>query len=329
MSAAPRYSHATHQGRRARNQDAVLAAELADGRVLLAVADGMGGHAAGEVASETALGALRAALEAGAALDDAVRRANAVVYELAESRPELEGMGTTLVALLRTGASYEIANVGDSRAYRVTSDALEQLTRDHSFVAEGMRDGTLSPEEAERSPWRHALTRSMGTDAQVEVDNFGPYAADDEPHAVLLCSDGLHQVLSPEVLLERLRPEANRAQALARLPEEAYGSGGTDNITVALIEFGGVAVEAAPAAAERWEEAWTIEPTPRTPLVRAQRGGQAVTINAAPAAALAAWSTPRPRRRSTALTWERALFLLCTAALTVWMIWFLADLLEL
>jgi protein phosphatase len=333
VSTGQRLSHATHRGRRSRNQDAVLARELADGRTLVAVADGMGGHAAGEVASETALSALVSALESGAALAVAVRHANAAVHALSTSQAELEGMGTTLVALLRNGESYQIANVGDSRAYRVRSRSLEQITADHSFVAEGLRAGTLSAEEAERSPWRHALTRSLGTDAEVEVDLFGPFSTGGEPHAVLLCSDGLHQVLPPERLLEWLDSEAGRAHALERLPEEAYRAGGTDNITAALIEFGlsDVADAGAVAAVPQWETPTRASrapaPMPGTPRVRAQRGRREVIVDAAPAAALAAWRAP-PRRRSHAFSWERMLFLLCASSLVAWMGWFVANLLE-
>ncbi|HEX2190967.1 MAG TPA: protein phosphatase 2C domain-containing protein, partial [Longimicrobiaceae bacterium] len=243
---------ATDRGRRPSNQDAVVATVLPDGREVVAVADGMGGHAGGEVASTTALAALVDALHAGAELPHAFRAADAAVRKAAESDPELDGMGTTLVALLRDGARYWIANVGDSRGYRVSAGGIEQVTRDHSFAEEAVRSGRMSAEEIARSPWKNALTRALGTGDEPEVDVFGPFATGD-PHAVLLCSDGLHGVVVEEAIHASVLASGDAASAAERLSALALAGGSRDNVTVAVRDFallhGAAPVAAVPAAA--------------------------------------------------------------------------------
>lgn len=229
----------TECGRRPVNQDAVLAVTLTDGRELVAVADGMGGHSAGEVASQRALETIWTRLKAGVTLRDAVLSANAAVHAAAGANPAWRGMGTTLVAMLRAGSSYEIANVGDSRAYRITGDSVCQLTTDHSLVAEAMREAAGAADEIVQSRWRNALTRALGTDAEVDVDVFGPFDAR-EPHAILLCSDGLHRSLSDEVLLQHVADADDPWAAARSLAAEAYRNGSPDNISAAIIRFGAV-----------------------------------------------------------------------------------------
>jgi protein phosphatase len=235
----------TERGRRRVNQDAVLIAELDAGRELIAVADGMGGHAAGEVASHRALEVLKAALERGVDLADAVRAANRALIDAATTHPEYQGMGTTLVALLRDGAHYLVANVGDSRAYRIDGTGVAQLTEDHSFVAEAMRSG-LSAEEAEKSRWRNAVTRALGTEQELEVDCYGPFDVA-EPHAIVLCTDGLHRVIPAQDLGRVVLGASAPDSAVRELTLSAYDRGSDDNITVALIRFGGDIVDS-PAA---------------------------------------------------------------------------------
>ena len=223
-------------GRRRVNQDAVLVAQLTGNAELIAVADGMGGHSGGEIASSCALQVLRDALADGQDLVSAVRMANTAVYQQANSNLDLQGMGTTLVALLRRENFYSLVNVGDSRAYRVDADGIRQLTEDHSFLAEAIRTGSLTLEEAENSPWRNAVTRAVGTDPELEIDCFGPFDAQ-EPHAVLLCSDGVYRALSDDdlsrIVLTRPLREAVRA-----IVASAYEAGSEDNISVALALFG-------------------------------------------------------------------------------------------
>jgi len=234
---ASRSSWYTDRGRRALNQDAAMIRTLPDGRELAVVCDGMGSHAAGGIASHLALDALVQALADGAALGDAVQEANRAVYASAAADPEREGMGTTLVAALRQGDSIEIANVGDSRAYRVDEQGARQLTHDHSFVAEMVQKGRMSREDAVRSPWRNAVTRCLGLEDEVDVDLFHEEGTD-ENFFLILCSDGVHGVLSTEEI-EKMAREASDVRDLARaLGERALVRGGEDNVAAAVMAFG-------------------------------------------------------------------------------------------
>jgi protein phosphatase len=223
-------------GRRTSNQDSVVAGRLGDGRELIAVADGMGGHQGGEVASQRALDTLVASLEAGRSLRESMADANAAVYQAAQDNAAWTGMGTTLVALLRSGDRYYVANVGDSRAYCVSDRAIRQITDDHSFLAEALRANQMTAEAARTSRWRNALTRAIGTDAQVEVDVFGPF--DVQPSdTVVLCSDGLHGSISDEAMLSCIRQNQDVWGAAMCLADQAYRNGSTDNISVVVISF--------------------------------------------------------------------------------------------
>lgn len=226
----------THAGRRRANQDAVVVRRLGDGSDLVAVADGMGGHAAGEIASRMALEVLIAELETGTPLRSAVAAANTALYTRARERSEWHGMGTTLVVLLRTAGKFWIANVGDSRAYLINAGDIRQITRDHSFSAEAAQAGTMSRDEVEASPWRNALTRAIGTDELVEVDVFGPYPVQPQ-HAVLLCSDGLYRAVPDDVIRTYLVGTTDLSTAAQALAALAYRRGSDDNISVAVVEF--------------------------------------------------------------------------------------------
>ena len=233
----PRLAVESIAGLRPYQEDSVLAETLSDGRVLVAVADGMGGHAAGEVASALALETLVAALEDGVALDAAFTRANEQVHAKADD-PGKQGMGTTLVAALVEDGEYFIANVGDSRGYLISGDGIRQLTEDHSFVAEAVKRGQ-SLEEAMATPWRDALTRSIGTEPQVEVDVFGPFPVKPDT-ALLICSDGLYKTLSDEDLRRIYLQSSSPRGSAQTLVNEALDSGSDDNISVAISEYGEV-----------------------------------------------------------------------------------------
>jgi PPM family protein phosphatase len=236
-SLTERSSAVSDRGRRSANQDGVIITDLPGGQELIAVADGMGGHAGGAIASATALQVLTKELSSGCDLAQAVRLANAAIFHESHNQPEYLGMGTTLVALLRNGESYLVANVGDSRAYRLDPGGLRQITEDHSFLAEALRSGVAAA-EAEKSPWRNAVTRSVGTEPEVEVDCFGPFSAL-EAHTVLLCSDGLYKTISDAVLAELAGNGQKPAEVAKALAEAAFERGSDDNITVALVRFGG------------------------------------------------------------------------------------------
>jgi len=224
-------------GLRPYQEDAVLSETLPDGRTLLAVADGMGGHAAGEVASAIALKTLSEAVQEGKTLDDAFRIANERVNTKARE-PGKQGMGTTLVAMLLDGDSYQIANVGDSRGYVLTGEGIRRVTEDHSYVTEAIKGGQTE-EEAMASQWKDVLTRCIGTESEVEVDLFGPFPVDLNT-AVLLCSDGLYKVLSDADLGEMYASSGGPRGAAQNLVANAYDAGSDDNISVAIAEFGQV-----------------------------------------------------------------------------------------
>jgi serine/threonine protein phosphatase PrpC len=224
----------TAVGRREENQDSVLAQQLSGGGLLLAVADGMGGHAAGEVASSLALETLRAAIEAGEGLREAVLLANRRVNEKGQD-PDLHGMGTTLTVVLLTNGEFLVANVGDSRCYALDGGGIRQLTEDHSFLAEAVRRG--QPRElAMASQWKDALIRSIGASDEVEVDLFGPFLAEEDT-ILLLCSDGLYKALGDGELREIIRSAESVDAAAQALVSAAYEKGSDDNITAALAEI--------------------------------------------------------------------------------------------
>jgi PPM family protein phosphatase len=271
--------HHTEAGRRQNNQDAILIEALPGDRELFAVADGMGGHKGGQVASRTALNVLGTAVRGGAGLREAVAEANAAVFDAAARDPDLDGMGTTLVAVLRTGAFYEVANVGDSRAYRVDppSGEVRRLTTDHSFAVEAVGSGSLSEEEAARSPWRRALTRAVGMDRQVEPDVFGPYDAA-APHVVVLCSDGLYEGLEERALGAGLLRTAELSVIARSLVADAYESGSRDNISVVILAFGGARFTDAPARPAIVEQQAARETTEPADDMASRRGRPAVIV---------------------------------------------------
>jgi len=232
------YAASTHIGRRPRNEDSLLVPD-AGAPPLAAVADGMGGHAAGQRASSLAVEELKAAFS-DAAQDDllrslrlAINAANHSVYMHAETEPGCRGMGTTLVLALALPREYIAANIGDSRLYCLREGVLTQITEDHSLVNMMVASGVITREEAARHPQRNIITRALGTSAYEEADYFRrPW---NEGDLLLLCSDGLHGALTDEQIAEELlltRPLQETADALVR---RALEEGGTDNVTVVLV----------------------------------------------------------------------------------------------
>lgn len=217
---------------RKQNEDSVYAA---DAQRLFAVADGMGGHRAGEVASSMAVEALRARLQARQPdlqlMRQAFEEANRRISCAAEKDERLQGMGTTMTALWQTERSVLIAHVGDSRVYLLRGGRLRQVTDDHSVVAELLRCGLITPQEARRHPYRNVITRSLGSAPTAEVDLL---ERDREPGDLwLLCTDGLSNMLTDremEALLVSLSPQ----KAADTLMQKALEAGGTDNITLIL-----------------------------------------------------------------------------------------------
>lgn len=221
---------------RKNNEDAYLALPEYG---LYAVADGMGGALAGEVASQTALGQLEklapklvnmhdGGLETG--LAKALAQANRVVYEISTERPETEGMGTTLTALLVRKNQGFIAHVGDSRAYLWRGNELIPLTVDHSLVGELVRLGQISPEEAEKHPQRHMIIRAVGTSEQVEVDSRPLDLLDSD--VILLCTDGFSNLLSDDEIQQEFQRNTPWQERLENLRQMVLQRGAPDNFTV-------------------------------------------------------------------------------------------------
>jgi serine/threonine protein phosphatase PrpC len=231
----PRLATESIPGRRPYQEDSVFAQALADSRTLIAVADGMGGHAAGDVASSLAMKTLVTELEAGKDLREAFAAANERVHSQS-SEPGKHGMGTTLVAAVVQGEEFTVANVGDSRCYLLTADGISQLSEDHSFVAEAIKRGQ-SEEEAQASKFRDALTRSVGIDDEVEIDTFGPFPVETDT-ALFLCSDGLYKVMGDARIRELFGQSAGPRGAAQSMVATAYEDGSDDNISVAIAEFG-------------------------------------------------------------------------------------------
>jgi protein phosphatase len=225
------------RGRRSINQDAVSVRSFpgAD-RELAVVCDGMGSIEGGGVASEMAIETVFSAVARGDSLEEAVKEANRAVAQAGEADVDHRGMGTTLVAVLREKRTYWLANVGDSRAYRVDATGISQLTRDHSFVAEAVAEGAMTPEEAAGSPFKSAVTRIVGRAGDLTVDTFGPFRTDVQ-HRLILTTDGVHGVLSPEEI-RQISVESSDVSELARaLVEAALLLGGDDNATAAVLDF--------------------------------------------------------------------------------------------
>ncbi len=227
---------ATHTGRiRASNQDAV---GMVDD--LFVVADGMGGHRGGEVAAAEAVGVLMVGLERSdrAGLVAAVRAANRSILERAAVEPDLSGMGTTLCALavvdsLTGDDALAVANIGDSRVYRFAAGCLDQVSDDHSLVADLVRAGEITAEEAAHHPQRNILTRALGIEADPLIDSWDLVPVHGDRY--LLCSDGLFNELGDERLAEVLS-EGSVQEVADRLVDEAVDNGGHDNVTVLVAE---------------------------------------------------------------------------------------------
>jgi PPM family protein phosphatase len=221
---------------RERNEDSFLVR-----RPLFAVADGMGGHRGGDVASSLALETLQGLKAPGdpsevmPALVEEVRRANRRVLEKGEGDRNLRGMGTTLTALWSDGEKAYLAHVGDSRAYLLRDGTLQQLTEDHTLVQRYVREGRITPKEAGRHPQRSILTRALGVEEELPVDELTlDVLAGDR---VLLCTDGLTSMIEEGQIQKILTTEQDPQAACNRLVEAANAAGGDDNITVILLDF--------------------------------------------------------------------------------------------
>jgi PPM family protein phosphatase len=294
----------TDTGRRRRhNEDAYVCDPP-----LFAIADGMGGAQAGEIASHLAATSVQHGERDGGSeshggsesrVQQLIQDANRSVYERARSDESTSGMGTTMTVALVDGDLVRIGHVGDSRAYLVRDHALEQLTEDHSLVGELVRSGRLSPEEAEGHPHRSVITRVLGTDPEVDVDAFSVAARPGD--LFMLCSDGLTSMVDDGRILALIEENAGDVKATGQaLVDEANANGGEDNITVILFQIAllddtiEIPGAAAPSEATVADDEDTLGELDQVPVVTT--GTTEAELASAPA--------PAPVKRSRLLTWK-------------------------
>ena len=238
------FAASTHPGlKRNHNEDCYEAnPELG----LWLVADGVGGHAHGEVASGIVRDTVRSGLADGQSLTDAIKNSHQAVLAEIRSRDEASNMGSTIVALKLEGNDYEIAWVGDSRAYAFDGRQLRQLTRDHNPVSEMQQRGILTPEQAAIHPERHVLSQSLGVSDEVAAEPDSVRGSLRPGEQIILCSDGLSDELTDQGIADIMERETSPQTQVDALINGALNAGGRDNVTVVIV---GAPPEKAPAAA--------------------------------------------------------------------------------
>jgi protein phosphatase len=238
MAVIRQVAHATDTGKKRRRNEDDFVVEPP----LFAVADGMGGAQAGELASSLAAGAVREdeREDSGSGerhVFELIQEANRRVYQRSAEDAAVSGMGTTMTVALVEDGVVTFGHVGDSRAYLIRDGSLEQLTEDHSLVAELVRSGQLSPEEAETHPQRSVITRALGSDPDVDVDTFSVEARAGD--LFMICSDGLTSMVDDELILQTVEKNREDLRRTAKaLISAANKRGGEDNITVVFFEIG-------------------------------------------------------------------------------------------
>ena len=243
------YASKSITGLRSNNEDSIAVKAYDGGAVLFAaVADGMGGPVAGEVASRTIIDTMIEELDplligsgAEKTLRNSIREANLAVYRLAQDNSDYRGMGSTLVCAAVSSGSFTAANIGDSRLYLFSGGRLKRITRDHSLVASLVNAGVITEEQAMRHPMRNVITRAVGVELTVSPDFYtGTWAPGD---LLVLCSDGLHGVLGNDSLADILGRDLPPDELCGVLLDAASAAGSTDNISVVVIRHeGGVSV---------------------------------------------------------------------------------------
>jgi serine/threonine protein phosphatase PrpC len=245
------FGHSYIGRKREFNEDSLLCADFSDGNpgrpqpfYLFAVADGIGGHAGGEVASALAVQTLmekfeqlpdagEASLDLKGILEGAFHQANRLIYRRGAEAERLTGMGTTLVAAAVTANTALVANVGDSRLYLIRGDSLSQISQDHNWAAEQLRRRLLSEKEIVRSPFRNLVTRSLGYGPETEVDSYRVPLQDGD--WLLLCTDGLYGYLPDRAILKNFKKGENPENVCRTLIRAADKKGSLDNITAVVV----------------------------------------------------------------------------------------------
>ena len=316
------YAVASDTGRkRRRNEDNYVVAPP-----LFAVADGMGGAQAGEVASKLAASALEGGNSDGAGglerVTALIQEANRRVYDRATSDPAASGMGTTMTVALVEGMTVVIGHVGDSRAYLLRGDRMEQLTEDHSLVNELLKSGKLSAEEAQVHPQRSVITRAVGTDPDVDVDAFSIEA--EEGDLFLICSDGLTDMVEDEDILDLLHKHRDDLdRAVKSLVSAANRGGGEDNITAVAFRIAtesGEQTMQMPAVEpdEETREATLQEPVVDTMVIPPDRIDDELLEPGSPEALAAARDEPPGVKQRVRLVLTMLVLLCLAAGLLVW-----------
>jgi len=229
--------------RRRLNQDSIYVANEQTGGLpnLFILADGMGGHSAGETASTMLIECFSSfvqkteKMEPVRIFDNAISLSNRLIYQKSLTSPSLAGMGTTLVAASIAGNILTCSNVGDSRLYIISGDEIRQITKDHSLVEEMVRSGAITRESEEYRTQKNILTRAVGVEPVVEADFFDESLQDGD--VIMLCSDGLTNMLSNEQILRTVKESDSLKSAVESLIKKANDNGGIDNIGVILISY--------------------------------------------------------------------------------------------
>ncbi len=224
------------------NQDFIFTSEESVGNLpnLFVVADGMGGHNAGDFASRYGVSVLVETVRKDKnfnpvkVMRNAIEAANREVFSQSRNDPSMAGMGTTMVVCTVVGGYAYIANVGDSRLYLAGSDSMTQITQDHSLIAEMVRLGELTPEEGRNHPDKNIITRAVGTNEDVKIDFFDVKLETGDQ--ILMCSDGLSNMVEDQRIFEILKGEDTEEDKAQVLVDEANANGGRDNIAVIVVE---------------------------------------------------------------------------------------------
>lgn len=234
---------------RKNNEDSFVTKKYDNGLFLAVVADGMGGHVGGQIASSVAVKSITESVDA---LNDSLyscsarkiktelikilKKANSAVYEFSEKKSEYDGMGTTVVVCLVVKDRLYVCNVGDSRLY-VIDDNIRQITKDHSLVTELLDAGIITSEQAKDHPQRNMITKAIGTDEDVDPDLFSLTLADGK--TILICTDGLSTMVPDEYILEVIKNTESCENAVSKLITKANDNGGQDNITAVVVKYDG------------------------------------------------------------------------------------------
>lgn len=229
------------------NEDSYYCSNGTRGLYLYIIADGMGGHSGGEIASKASVETVRHFIETNferpeyvedrlSMIREAMARANSEVYNRATAIDGLEGMGTTLTMAIIDRKRLYVGHIGDSRMYLLRNGKFDKLTEDHSLVAELIKKGSISPEEGDRHPQKNIITRALGTDRNIEMDLLTKDLQRDD--LILMCTDGLTNMLDLEEIVSLCDAEVNPQSLVEKLVDSANNKGGTDNTTVIAVKVG-------------------------------------------------------------------------------------------